>query len=431
MIPLCCSKLVALKGRHTVSVSIRPFRFSRLARAVAALWLWGSGAAWAGGGGGGEDLGTLNSALLFLCNTTLPLFGVTVPSCPQLPSVTQGVLQLAAWQVVPPEALLATNNIPLDHGIDAGNPSLPPATIALTDTITAKAITTFPVPATTDSTKNPPVVGLSDLLPKLRPLAFISSAQTGQGAAAAAAQLYNTGADTFLYAVASELSPSTSVQPDAMYFFYEDLSRINQTFTIGQIAAYFSLPLTVLSKNGMTVTESQVTTTLQVKAVCNGGPACLQAFAVGGIGGSSPSNPLPASNFGIKFALVFASSPISPNLHAIFELQVPLVLTFATDPIYFPNPIANIGGPPFVADTNVSIGLGPTAVPLCTPAKCPTPPATPPAPVFALCASLPDNTNGPAARRKPAVAAYYALATTGETLLSAALPASSNSVCPF
>ncbi len=402
--------------------SIRSSTISRLARAVAVLWLWGSGAAWAGGGGGGEDLGTLNSALLFLCNTTLPAFGVTVPSCPQLPSVTQGVLQLAAWNVVPPEALRATNNVALDWSVDAGNPSLPPATIALTTQITANAINTFPVPAKTDSTKNPPVVGLSDLLPKLRPLAFISSAQTGQGAAAAAAQLYDTDANSFLYAVASELS-STSAQPDAMYFFYEDLLRNNQTFTNGQIVAYFSLPLTVLSSDRLS--ESQVTTTLQVKAVCNGGTECLQAFAVGGIGGSSPSNPLPAANFGIKFALVFATSPISPNLHAIFELQAPLVLTLATDPVYFPNPIANVGGP-FVADTNVSIGIGPNAVPLCTSGTCP-----PPAPVFAVCASLPDNTNGPGARRKPAVAAYYALATTGETLLSAALPARSNSVCPF
>src|SRR5207249_204082 len=56
---------------------------SRLAGAVAALWLCGAGSVWAGSGGG-ADLGTLNSALLTLCNTTLPMFGVTPPSCPQV-----------------------------------------------------------------------------------------------------------------------------------------------------------------------------------------------------------------------------------------------------------------------------------------------------------------------------------------------------------
>ena len=49
---------------------------------------------------------------------------------------------------------------------------------------------------------------------------------------------------------------------------------------------------------------------------------------------------------------------------------------------------------------------------------------------FALCAALPDNSNGPAARLRPAVGAFYAIATNGETLLSAPLAPSISIVCP-
>ena len=35
--------------------------------------------------------------------------------------------------------------------------------------------------------------------------------------------------------------------PDTVYFFYDDLFRVAQTFTKGQIVAKFSFPLTVLN----------------------------------------------------------------------------------------------------------------------------------------------------------------------------------------
>jgi hypothetical protein len=62
------------------------------------------------------------------------------------------------------------------------------------------------------------------------------------------------------------------------------------------------------------------------------------------------------------------------------------------------------------------IGLAPTAGPLGSP------PATG-APTYALCASLPVNTNGTGAQLRPAVGAFYAIATSGETFLTAPLPA--------
>jgi hypothetical protein len=406
---------------------------------------------------------------------------VSLPSCPQVPTLAQGVLQLAAWNLVPTEMIRATNSIPLKGAVNAGNPSIPPVGPE------PPPITAFPVGADV----------LSNLLPNLTPLAFkgpqaigtvtlstngttpvtskilnfasttgliagqnysivdtttpttistgttlisftgtavtMSANAAGPGVGggdkitltpiATATQLYDPDAGAFLYAVAS----GTGSQPDTFYSLYEDLSLVKQTFNKNQIVAYLSLPLTMLDSTG---TPSQVMTNLQVVATCSGGPACLQAFAVGGIGGSSPSNPIAATNFGINFRLVFAPSPFATTLHAFFELQVPLVITNAIDPLYFFNPVANVGSP-FTADTTASIGIGPSAVPLCSGTPCPPP--TPPY-VFAFCAKLPagnGNGNGKVQAPVPAVAAYYAISTVGETLLTAPLPGFSGSVCPF
>src|SRR5437667_4220089 len=72
------------KGRHAVSASIRFFRFSRVVRAVAALWLLGSGAAWAGSGGG-EDAPVVQQVLDIICSEV----GMPAKSCPQLPTAAQ------------------------------------------------------------------------------------------------------------------------------------------------------------------------------------------------------------------------------------------------------------------------------------------------------------------------------------------------------
>jgi hypothetical protein len=470
---------------------------SRLAGAVAALWLCGAGSVWAGSGGG-ADLGTLNSALTSLCSfLEAPPFSINLPSCPQAPTVAQGVLQLAAWNLVPTEMIRATNSIPLKGAVNAGNPSIPPVGPV------PPPITAFPVGADV----------LSNLLPNLTPLAFrgpqaiatvtlstngttpvtskilnfastkglvagqnysivditkptaistgttlisftgtaVTMSANAAGAVgsgdkitltpiATATQLSDPDAGAFSYAVASLSASSTqAVQPDTFYVLYEDLSLVKQTFNKNQIVGYFSLPLTMLDSTGA---PSQVMTNLQVVATtCSGGPACLQLQAVGGFG--TPQNPIPASQLGINFALVFAPSPISTNPHAFFELQVPLVITNAIDPLYFGNPISNVDFA-FKSDetgfllpngNGTSIGIGPAAAPLCsTSGTCP--PATPPY-VFALCAKLPGgngnngNGNGNGQAPVPAVAAYYAISTVGETLLTAPVHGFSGSVCPF
>jgi hypothetical protein len=391
-----------------MSVFLGSFTLPRLARAVAVLWLSCAGPAWAGDGGG--DLGTLNSSLRTLCNTTFPMLGVTLPFCPQAPTITQGVLQLAAWRVVPTEMISATNNIPLGERVNAGNPSIPPVK-------NPPPITTFPVRGT----------ALSDLLANLTPLAFISSSP----GPAKATQLYNTDADIFFYAVASQ---TQSNQPDTLYLLYDDTAQTNANLMLGQLVAEFSLPLTVLSSNG--VTERQVPATLQFRVTHAGD--CSTSTVVGDFSGaSSGSQTLMAAQIGVNCAVVFAPSPLSTKSHAIFEVAVPLIVTNATDPLYFSNPIVSVGSPftadeigftpapatpPILGASGKSIGVGPAAVPLGLP------PATGMAAVNALCANLP---GGNGYHPVPAVAAYYAISTAGEALLSAALPLVSTSVCPF
>ena len=398
-----------------MNASVRFFAFSRFAAAVAALWLGGAGAAWAGGGG--EDLASLNNLLGKPPGDLCSLFGsygVTLPFCPQAPTTTQGVLQIAAWEIVPTEMISATNNLPIGRAVNAGNPSIPPAGP------TPLPITAFPV-------KGP---ALSTLLPNLTPLAFISSSK----GPAAATQLYNTDAQTFLYAVASLSASSTQAgQPDTLYLFYDDTARTNANLNQGDIVAQVSLPLVVLSSDG--TTERLVPTTLQFRATNAGN--CSTSTVVGNFSGApSGTQTLMAAQIGVDCAVVFAPSPLSTKSHAIFEVQVPLIVTNLTDPLYFFNPISNVNFSFAAEETGFtpaagilranenSIGIGPAAVPLYSTTT------SPPPPIFALCANLPGG-NGNGQAPVPAVAAYYAISTAGETLLSTALPGFSTSVCPF
>jgi len=421
-------RFVTKKGSHMVSASLRSFTFSRLAGAVAALWLCCAGPAWAGDGG--NDAGTINTALGEFCTLLegFPYF-VPLPPCPQVPTVTQGILQLAAGLLVPPVMVRATNNTPLGQAVDTGNPSLPPATLPTTPLTTA--ITAFPVVGT----------ALSNLLPALTPLAFISSSKSP----AAVAQLYNSNADIFLSAVASGFLDHGG-QPDTVFFFYDDPRQIINILLPGQVIADISLPLVVLTGYPSAPTETPVSGGATLKIVVpsklptpGSGVAvnCSASTVTGNFSGKGTQT-LSAAQIGVNCAVVFAPSPISPISHAIYEVQVPLVVTAATDPLYFPNLFSVIASP-FMTDdtgfpplpgfpsgngvfpTGASIGLPPFAAPLGPP------PAAGVAAAYALCANLPGLVGAPV----PAVAAFYAISTAGETLLSAPLPSSSTSVCPF
>jgi len=422
-----------------VSTSIRSCSFSRLAGALGALWLCGAGAAWAGDGG---DLGSLQNITNGFCAA------LNMASCPQLPTVTQAILEVAGLENSPPEMVAAQNGIPPGSSVTAGN-----AAALLVD----KAPTPFPI----DSNSSPAlfVAGSppSGLLSTLTPLAFISQKS---GTTAVATQLYDPKADTFLYAVGVSEAGRTIkgfTEPDTAFFFYDDLFRVAPAFTKGQIVAKFSFPLTVLNSNGSE--NAPVMTTLKITSCANGLASCFTASATGDFLNTGNPQTVDAGNLGIQFALVFGASPTSTQKHAIFEVGVPLLVTVATDPAYFYFQITGQAGngsevapfpPPStgnlgldtvfgfdeinpVLPAGASIGLAPTAAPFCTAVTCPLGNPPPPPPLlsvpFALCASLPDNSNGPAARLRPAVGAYYAIATDGETLVGAPVP-SVFSACP-
>src|SRR5436305_4167187 len=103
-----------------------PSMVSRAAGAVLILWLC-AGAAWAEDG---ADLGSLQ-ALLSGTGGLCQIFNMN--PCPQVPTITQGVLQVAGLGNNLAEMVRAQNNIAPGSAVSAGNPAValtnPPPTI--------------------------------------------------------------------------------------------------------------------------------------------------------------------------------------------------------------------------------------------------------------------------------------------------------------
>jgi hypothetical protein len=401
-------------------------------------------------------LTTLNTLITNLCS----FLGYT--SCPQFPTITQAVLEVAGLETSPPEMVRALNDVAPGSTVDAGN--------AAAVNPTNSSGTTVPLPFPLTSTTTPT---LSNLLSTLTPMAFTSAAQQNWNQSAAqmnnttavATHLYDPAAKTFFYAVASGPPPaavSGLTVPSAINFFYDHPSWPFLNFLQGQMGAKFLLPLMVLNSDG--VTERPVPAILQYIPPIRGGLPCSASKIVGNFSGApSGTQTLMAAQVGVNCAVVSSASPIWPIPHWIFEVQVPLLVTFATDPPYFntsgavnmgipgafssdvdgttptscasPGPTCILGYNPTTGVGGMSIGIAPSAVPLCTSTSCPAPtvpPTTPPPGIFSFCASLPQNGFGQGL--VPSVATYYALSTAGETLISAALPgvfpAASASMCP-
>jgi hypothetical protein len=256
-------------------------------------------------------------------------------------------------------------------------------------------------------------------------------------------RLYDPAADTFVYAVASGVSG----QPDTLYMFFEDLSRTSANLPQGQTVAKISFLLTVLNGDG--ITERAVPTTLQFRAT-NSGDCSASTFVADFNGSGGMPQPLLATDIGVDCAVVFSGSPISTKSHAIFELKLPLLLTANTDPAYFTfdfidfygnsvPPLSPLATIPFLANEHGSpsnklgslgkfIGVAPSAGPVCGGVTCPATSDKPPP--YPICANLPAG-NGNGQAPIPAVAAFYAIATDGETYLSAPIvPEGIPPVCP-
>jgi hypothetical protein len=226
----------------------------------------------------------------------------------------------------------------------------------------------------------------------------------------------------------------------------------------------FLLPLTVLNSDG---TERGVAATLQFIAPTTDCSTSTVSgdFLIPGI----VQTGIKATDIGLECAVVFARTPASSDKHAIFEVAIKLVViesqgnppqtpdltyfwfaaTGFTGPVNFGIPSAffppnETGFKPTksgILPAGASIGIAPSAGPLGPP------PASGVSSVFALCASLPrdeeskenketketkehkEHGNGPPLVLS--VTADYAIATSGETFLSAPLPSVSTTTCPF
>jgi hypothetical protein len=383
-------------GGKAMLTSVGSLKISGLLGALAAMWLWGAGSARAGDGG--ADVGTIQTFLNTICT------GFGVSPCPQLPTISQGVLEVAALVYARPESIRRSQNIS-PGSVFASNP--PPVPFDP------------PVPVTL------PVTPLAFAELALTPLAFISASTRPE--LPIPTQLYDPDTDTLFSAVTTFGTVQGVPQPQVLNLFYDDLARTNVAFTNGQVIAIFSLPLVVLNSDG---SERPVPTKLTIKSCATGSARCLLGAVTGNFLGNGTNQTRSAADIGVSFALVFGALPTLTHSHAIFEVQIPLVVTSANDPVYFSftSPQSNIiGSPTFGPDdtgftptkkgilpVGASIGIAPYPAPTTT-AEIPPGPATS---TFGFCADLPDNSNGAHARLHPAVATFLAIATDGTTLVS-------------
>lgn len=425
-------------------IFVRPIRIACFAVILAVMTLCGAAPAWAGDGG--DDAGTIQSFLNTVCGF------VGIASCPQLPTVTQGTLEIAGLGYARPEAIRRSQNV-APGSVFAGNP--PP--------IPGDPLVPVTLPVSPSAFTNLALV----------PLAFISRddhdgdrrgphALSNGNSFASPTQPFDPAADSFFSAVTTYGNVAGNAQPQVLNLFYDDPSRNNRRFVAGQQVALISLPLVVYDGSACAANppagcaETEIMTVLDVRAACNGGASCLTAYAIADFSAFDTqkcrslmsAQKCTAADLGLGFALVFGASPVSSQPHAIFEVQAPLVVTAANDPVHFSfsSPQTNLNVPPTFGAEDLGfapafldgkvVGVATYPAPVC-PGGAPCPTAAPGGPLpsfqsdFGFCASLPDNGNGH--RPRPAVAAFLGIATDGEVLASAPLGASTSPTlqCPF
>jgi hypothetical protein len=283
-----------------------------LAGALATLTLFCAGSASAGAGGvaGG---GVLRIALEKIC-----LF-LGMSSCPQVPTITQGVLELAALQTAAPDYVRG----PIHLGICsvAGNsapypwPNGPIIDLQPCSTIALNAVN-----ASVSSR-----VAVSDLA-RLTPLAFTTN-QLGQ---AVPTEPNNPSASSFLYVVTTGVEG----ERNTLSLVYDN--PLQTSFEAGQVVAKISLPLQVLSfADG---SESLVCcgvrgslASVAVLQISSSDDGRLSAVVTGDFIGDGTQQSHSAAELGLRFPLgspaVLASTPNSHERHAIFEVSVPLLVT--------------------------------------------------------------------------------------------------------
>ncbi|MBV8507143.1 MAG: hypothetical protein JOZ11_15215 [Alphaproteobacteria bacterium] len=375
-----------------MGMSLRRSVISRLAGAAAVICMYGAGSAWAGDGGNSGL--SLQGVLDDICS----VFGTP---CPQLPTVTQQVIEIAGLTSEPPNVVRALNSV-------CGSTStsgLPCPEVA--------------VNAVNGLAKSSPL-GSVDALWYLTPLAFTPGP--------VATQYGNPAAKSFFYA---HVLAGANGQPQTLDLFYD----LTGTTTL-VVPVALSLPLVVLNPDG---SERPVAATLN--AVCVGF-SCANATVSGDFLGTGKTAKYNAGALGLDLNFAFLPSPNSSFPHPIVEVQIPLVVTMQNDPQYFAtppcpagvNPISNScvaftkdvrGFPTSVLGTGKSVGVAPYAAPPCTTTTCPSTPPTPPATspsFFGFCATISSNS---------VIAAFASIGTDGTTYASTPTPgAASTTQCP-
>ena len=406
-----------------------------------------AGSASAGAGAGEQGVLLLKEICQFL----------GMSSCPQVPTATQAVLELAGLQTAAPDYVRGPFNLRI-CGV-AGNSA-------------AKPVPTQPCSILALNAVNAPVsipVAVSDLA-RLAALAFTTN-KLGQ---TVPTEPSDPSANSFLYAVTTEVNG----EPNALTLVYDNPRETS--FAAGQLVAKISLPLQVLSLTdgverlvccGVRGSPASVAT-LQINASANGG---LTAVVTGDFIGDGTQQSHSAAELGLQFPLgspaVLASTPNSRKPHAIFQVSVPLLVTgpsntarcgkaistptsdpadCGNDPAYFgvtPGGATNgsaigsstginqITGLPTAFSSDVlgftptflgqPIGIAPSAAPpggspQCVGTSC-TPTYT-----YPFCSSF--LVNGVL---EPATAAFYSIATNGATNVSAPRTPPAGVTCPF
>jgi hypothetical protein len=397
---------------------VRGSKISRIAAAVAAIWLLYAGPAWAGGG---MDAGALQEMLCTFANTNLHI------PCPQYPTyldettqaaispATPIVVELAAWENVNPDT---------------------PRQVDFTCVLLGPAMSGMYCPQLAVNAVNPPTKSPAEdakspaALPHLNPLAFVSATPT---APFTVTQNLDPNASSYVYAVVE----GDNGQPDTLDLFFRTES--NKKRARGPVAT-ISFPLAVLA-NGAS-TETSVVATLQINAICNGAAECLSGKVSADFSGTGTKKTYSLADLGLSLAYFSRPSPT-------YELQIPLLVNPLTDPFFFlnhaslpqcPNGINQISGycnafsqtsPPngFAPKSlpNTVIGMAPSAAPQCpgpqpgteckpannnpdTPPNEVIPPNPPPVPpTFGFCATFSDSL---------AAAFFLAIGPDGTTYIS-------------
>jgi hypothetical protein len=380
----------------------RSSTISRLAGAAAAIWLCCALPAWAGSGASGI---TLQGVVDTMCMAFVPGATGTPPWCPQLPAVTQQVIEIAGLTNQSPDAVRTTDNV-CNSGNGLFGPTAAPPYCPQVAINAVNGPAKSPTDDSNDDSSHDSGGASSSAFPFLTPLNFtpgVVPTQVGDPAAVAS--------------FAAVVLEDEDGQPQTLDVFVE-------TNKPGPVT--LSFPLVVLNKDG---SETPVAATL--KASCNGHGPC--SATVSGVGpGKTSYSP---GQLGLYFS--FNSG--------LVELRIPLVVTMQNDPAYFtkvelanpamfttsPCPIGvnptsayceafskqDLGSPAGFLGKGASIGIAPYPAPLCTTGantNCPTtPPATPPTTYFGFCASF---------SNKQAIAAFVGVGTDATTYVSSPVP---------